>query len=77
MPAGRIGDVAPAFRLRSGPGPDVALDDYRGRSHVIEEDGTNGYQERGKGGFGRRGATSHSSAGAKRAIPAATGSASP
>ena len=30
-----IGEPAPAFRLPSGQGPDVALDDYRGRAHLI------------------------------------------
>jgi peroxiredoxin len=30
-----IGQMAPSFRLPSGQGPEVALEDYRGRSHVI------------------------------------------
>ena len=35
MTAVGIGDPAPAFRLPSGQGPEVALEQYRGRSHVI------------------------------------------
>jgi peroxiredoxin len=30
-----IGGAAPPFRLPSGQGPEVALEDYRGRKHVI------------------------------------------
>ena len=30
-----VGQVAPSFRLPSGQGPEVALDDYRGRKNVI------------------------------------------
>jgi peroxiredoxin len=31
----QIGQMAPPLRLPSGQGPDVALEDYRGRRHVI------------------------------------------
>jgi peroxiredoxin len=30
-----VGQTAPSFRLPSGQGSQVALDDYRGRSHVV------------------------------------------
>lgn len=30
-----VGQVAPSFRLPSGQGPEVALEDYRGRKNVI------------------------------------------
>jgi peroxiredoxin len=30
-----VGQVAPSFRLPSGQGPEVALDDYRGKKNVI------------------------------------------
>ena len=30
-----VGQMAPSFRLPSGQGPEVALEDYRGRKHVI------------------------------------------
>src|SRR6266511_265054 len=30
-----VGQMAPSFRLPSGQGPEVGLEDYRGRKHVI------------------------------------------
>ena len=30
-----VGQMAPSFRLPSGQGPEVGLDDYRGQKHVI------------------------------------------
>jgi len=35
MPPIEIGQPAPSFRLASGQGPAVSLDDYRGRSNVL------------------------------------------
>jgi len=35
MPPIEIGQTAPSFRLASGQGPAVSLDDYRGRSNVL------------------------------------------
>jgi peroxiredoxin len=35
MPLIEIGQAAPSFRLASGQGPAVSLDDYRGRSNVL------------------------------------------
>jgi peroxiredoxin len=35
MPELSVGQMAPPFRLPSGQGPDVALEEYRGKKHVI------------------------------------------
>ena len=35
MPSIEIGQMAPPLRLPSGQGQEVALEDYRGRQHVI------------------------------------------
>ena len=35
MPGMSVGQMAPSFRLPSGQGPEVGLDDYRGKQHVI------------------------------------------
>jgi peroxiredoxin len=35
MPGITVGQMAPSFRLPSGQGPEVGLDDYRGEKHVI------------------------------------------